>query len=59
MKDLKTSCRLAIIQAAPVMFDKDSCLKKALTLTAEAARNGAELIVLPSFQPTTPWVLPF
>lgn len=60
MKDLKTSCRLAIVQAAPIMFDKDACLKKALTLTAEAARNGAELIVFPElFLPGYPYGMTF
>ena len=42
MKDLKTDCRLAIVQAAPVMFNKDACLQKALRLIEEAAKNGAE-----------------
>ena len=41
MKDLKTDCRLAIVQAAPVMFNKDACLQKALRLIEEAAKNGA------------------
>ena len=47
MKDLNSHCRLAIVQAAPVMFDKDACLAKALRLIEEAAQNGAELIVFP------------
>ena len=41
MKDLKTDCRLTIVQAAPVMFNKDACLQKALRLIEEAAKNGA------------------
>ena len=32
MKDLNSHCRLAIVQAAPVMFDKDACLEKAIRL---------------------------
>ena len=47
MKDLNSHCRLAIVQAAPVMFDKDACLEKAIRLIEEAAQNGAELIVFP------------
>lgn len=55
MKDLKTDCRLTIVQAAPVMFNKDACLQKALRLIEEAAKNGAELIVFPElFLPATP-----
>lgn len=26
MKDLKDTCKLAVVQAAPVMFDKTACL---------------------------------
>lgn len=60
MKDLKTSCRLAIVQAAPVMFNKDACLQKALRLIEEAAKNGAELIVFPElFLPGYPYGMTF
>ena len=31
MQDLKENCRLALVQAAPVMFDKAASLKKALS----------------------------
>ena len=47
MKDLKNVCRVAVVQASPVMFDKAACVEKAVKLTAEAAANGAELIVFP------------
>ena len=60
MMDLKSSCRLAVVQAAPVMFDKDSCLQKALGLIEEAAENGAELIVFPElFLPGYPYGMTF
>ena len=60
MKDLKTNCRLAIVQAAPVMFNKDACLQKALRLIEEAAKNGAELIVFPElFLPGYPYGMTF
>ena len=45
MKDLKDTCRLALVQAQPVMFDKAAGLEKALKLIREAA--GADLIVFP------------
>ena len=47
MKDLKSTCRIALVQAEPVMFDKDACLSKALDYIHEAAREHAELIVFP------------
>ena len=48
MKDLKEqTCRLAIVQAEPIMFDKAASLSKALRLISEAAQQGAELIVFP------------
>ncbi|MBO5516912.1 MAG: carbon-nitrogen hydrolase family protein [Firmicutes bacterium] len=60
MKDLKDICRVAVVQAAPVMFDKEACLEKALGLIAEAGRNGAELIVFPElFIPCYPYGLTF
>lgn len=47
MKDLKPVCKTAVIQAAPVMFDKAACTQKALRLIGETAARGAELIVFP------------
>ena len=47
MKDLKPTCRIAVVQAAPVLFDKAACTDKAVRLIAECAHNGAELIVKP------------
>ena len=29
MKDLKPTCRVAVIQAAPLLFRKDACVEKA------------------------------
>ena len=43
----KDTCKLALVQAAPVMFDKDKCVEKIITLIGEAAAKGAELIVFP------------
>ena len=60
MKALNSHCRLAIVQAAPVMFDKDACLEKAIRLIEEAAQNGAELIVFPElFLPGYPYGMTF
>ena len=60
MKELNSHCRLAIVQAAPVMFDKDACLEKAIRLIEEAAQNGAELIVFPElFLPGYPYGMTF
>lgn len=47
MRDLKDTCKIAVVQAAPVMFDKAQSTDKAVKLIAEAAERGAELIVFP------------
>ena len=47
MRDMKDTCRIAVVQATPVMFDKDGCLEKALRLIDESADHGAELVVFP------------
>lgn len=47
MKDLQNICKIAVVQAAPVMFDKTKSTDKAVKLIAEAAEQGAELIVFP------------
>ena len=48
MKDLeKKTCRIALVQAEPVMFDKAASLDKALGRIKEAAAGGAELSVFP------------
>ena len=47
MKDLKKECKVAVVQAEPVMIDSAACTEKALTLIEECAAKGAELIVFP------------
>jgi nitrilase len=39
--------RAAVVQAAPALFDRQSSLEKATRLTAEAAAQGAQLILFP------------
>lgn len=46
----------AVVQAAPVAFDRDATLEKVSALCAEAARKGAELVVFPeAFVSAYPW----
>lgn len=60
MRDLRESCRAAVIQAAPVMFDKAACTVKAVELIRAAAAEGAELIVFPElFIPGYPYGMTF
>ena len=60
MRELKSTCRVAVVQATPVMFDKSKCLEKALRLIDESADNGAELIVFPElFIPGYPFGMTF
>ena len=45
MKDLVKNCRVAVIEAAPVVFDKDKTVEKAVGLICKAAENGAQIVV--------------
>lgn len=47
MKDLKNICKIALVQAEPVMFDKAASLEKALKYIDEAATQNPDLIVFP------------
>ena len=47
MRDVKNTCKLALVQAEPVLFDKQACLDKTVALIKEAAEQKAELIVFP------------
>ena len=47
MKDIKNICKVALVQAEPVMFDKKASLEKALRYIDEAAQHSPDLIVFP------------
>ena len=60
MKTLQGTCKLAVVQASPVLFNKEESLQKALRLLHEAAENGAQLIVFPElFIPGYPFGMTF
>ncbi|MBO5666255.1 MAG: carbon-nitrogen hydrolase family protein [Firmicutes bacterium] len=60
MKDLKKECKIAVVQAAAVMFDKKASTEKAVKLIADCKEQGAELIVFPElFIPGYPYGLTF
>ncbi len=47
--------KAAVVQAAPILFDRDASIEKACRLTAEAAGQGARLILFPeAFVPAYP-----
>lgn len=53
---LERAVKVAAIQAEPVWFDMDKTTDKAISLVAEAASNGAELVAFPeTFVPGYPW----
>ena len=60
MKDLQKKLRVALVQATPVMFDKDATIDKVCAQIREAGQNGAELIVFPeSLIPCYPYGLTY
>jgi nitrilase len=51
---------VAVVQASPVLFDRDATVGKACALTAEAAAGGAQLVLFPeAFVPAYPRGLSF
>src|SRR5215510_8890043 len=42
-----STCRVAVVQAAPVVFDRERTIDKLHQLTGEAARKGAQLVLFP------------
>ena len=52
--------RVAVVQAAPVLFERDSTLDKLADLVADASSQGARIVVLPeAFIPAYPRGLSF
>lgn len=47
MKDINPKCKVALVQAEPVLFDKQASLDKALEYINEAAVQKPDLIVFP------------
>ncbi|MCP4694542.1 MAG: carbon-nitrogen hydrolase family protein [Desulfobacterales bacterium] len=49
------SVKVAVVQASPVMFDREACVDKARRLVREAAAQGARLVLFPeAFIPAYP-----
>ncbi len=60
MKAMRDTCKAALVQASPVLFDKDASLDKAVKLMNEAAAKGSELVVFPElFIPGYPFGMTF
>lgn len=58
--DTLSTTRVAVVQAASVLFDRTASVEKACRLTLEAASNGARLVLFPeAFIPAYPRGLSF
>jgi len=47
MPEMEQHLRIAVVQAAPILFDKDSALAKVAEYAAQARDQGAKLLVFP------------
>lgn len=55
MNEKFVQIKIAVVQAAPVLFDREATVKKTIQLTAEAAEQGAQLLLFPeAFIPAYP-----
>src|SRR5256714_5330064 len=55
MRGMRGTVTVACVQAEPVILDRDATIEKLATLAAEAAGNGAKLLVFPeAFIPAYP-----
>lgn len=60
MKDLHDKCKVALVQAAPVLFDKNACVQKTMDFIAQAAQETVDIIVFPElFIPGYPYGMTF
>jgi nitrilase len=60
MGDAFPVVKAAVVQAAPVLFDREATVEKALGLVSDATRNGSKLILFPeAFIPAYPRGLSF
>ncbi|RPI00074.1 MAG: nitrilase, partial [Zetaproteobacteria bacterium] len=60
MADVSLVVKAAVVQAAPVPFDRDATVQKTCRLVAEAAAHGARLVLFPeAFIPAYPRGLRF
>jgi len=60
MADVLDKVNVAVVQAAPILFDREATVAKACRLAREAAAQGAELVLLPeAFIPAYPRGLGF
>ncbi len=52
--------QVAVVQASPILFDREATVEKVCRLTAEAGADGAELVVFPeAYVGCYPWGLAF
>lgn len=60
MGDASPKVNVAVVQASPILFDREATVEKALHLVSEAAENGSKLILFPeAFIPAYPRGLSF
>ena len=60
MGDTFPKAKVAVVQAAPVLFEREATVAKAADLTAKASANGAQLVLFPeAFIPAYPRGLGF
>ncbi len=60
MTENTPNLKVAVVQAAPVLFDREATVEKACRLTQEAAAQGAKVILFPeAFIPAYPRGLTF
>ncbi len=60
MNENRSHVKAAVVQAAPVLFDRDATVRKTIKLIQETAANGAEFVLFPeAFIPAYPRGLSF